>query len=152
MPTSALRNLATPGLHGAPLRIAAPPAAQRTALLVACVAAFGVAAWAGGAAGTIDADADLTRLLRGIALIKASLVIAAIGVLWWRLGRPVAARTATAYVVGAALMAGATALVWMLASIPLAALLFHIGEFTLLIVAWRDRSGSSDPRATLERA
>jgi hypothetical protein len=80
-----------------------------------------------------------------MAVIKACLVAAAVGVLLWRLGQSLPQRTAKAYLVASWLLAGATMLIWQLSFIPLAALVFHAGMFMLLFAAWRDQ-GAKTPR------
>jgi hypothetical protein len=119
------------------------PAALRSLLLAGCIASAAITAWLGEPAAFMQADAELAHLLRGMAAIKGVIVLAAVGVLLWRFGQPVPRRTAIAYVLGAWLIAGATTLVWQLSFVPLAALAFHAGEFTLLITAWRDHHGGS---------
>ena len=88
---------------------------------------------------TSAADPELARLLLGMAAVKALLTLAAAGAVAWRLGFPVTPRLAVAYLGGIALMAGATVLIAHLALIPAAALIFHAGDLTLLVAAWRDR-------------
>lgn len=83
-------------------------------------------------------DPELGRLLRGMALIKAALVAVAMAAIVWRLRRPASTPVAVAYVAGAWTMSFATALIWQLTAIPGAALLFHVGEIGLLLLAWRD--------------
>jgi hypothetical protein len=113
----------------------------RALLLCGCLATVAIAAWIGRPEAYLAADADLARLLRGMALIKGFLALAAVGVLLWRFGHPLSQRMAGAYLVGAWLAAGASMLVWQLTLIPLAALVFHLGEITMLLTAWRDRTG-----------
>jgi hypothetical protein len=113
----------------------------RALLLCGCLAMVAIAAWIGRPAAYLASDADLARLLRGMALIKGFLALAAVGVLLWRFGHPLSQRMAGAYLVGAWLAAGASMLVWQLTLIPLAALVFHVGEITMLLTAWRDRTG-----------
>ncbi len=110
----------------------------RVALVLGCAVAVALAAWVGEPAHALEPDESLARLLRGMALIKACLVLGAIGVLVWRFGRPVPAGVAGAYLAGAWLVAGASMLIWQLSFIPLAAVVFHVGELMLLFVAWRD--------------
>jgi hypothetical protein len=85
------------------------------------------------------ADTELARLLRGMALIKGALSVAALAVLLWRFGHRTSPGLTMSYLVGAWLVCGASAAIWQLASVPLAAVLFHAGELTLLVAAWRDR-------------
>ena len=73
-----------------------------------------------------------------MAVIKAALVVAVIGVLLWRFGLSTPQGVAVAYLIGIWLMAGATMLVWQLTLIPVAAVGFHVGELALLLVALRD--------------
>lgn len=117
--------------------------ALRVLLLAGCLVSVAAAASLGEPAALLQADAELGRLLRGMALIKAVIALAAVGLLLWRLGQPLSRPMAIAYLVGAWLVAGATMLVWQLSFVPLAALTFHVGEFTLLIAAWRDRHHGS---------
>jgi hypothetical protein len=85
-------------------------------------------------------------LLRGMAMIKGFLATAAVGALLWRFGHPLSTRMAVVYLGGAWLAAGAAMLVWQLTLIPLAALVFHLGEITMLVTAWRDRTSSRAER------
>ena len=117
------------------------PVTRRLLLLLGCVASVGLAAWVGEPAAYLRADPELAFLLRGMAAIKAAIVVAAAGVLFWRFGYPVSQGFAAAYLVGTWLIAGATMLVWRLSFIELAAPIFHAGAFALLIVAWRDHQG-----------
>ena len=101
-------------------------------------AVFLVAAVAQPAAHLL-ADAELARLLRGMALIKGTLCLAALAVLLWRFGSPTTPALVASYLAGAWMVCGASVAIWQLASVPLAAVLFHAGELTLLVAAWRDR-------------
>lgn len=92
----------------------------------------------GDPAPLLDRDASLAHLLRGMAAIKAVLVVAAAAVVAWRLRWPAAPAVAIAYGVGVCAMAAATALIWQLSFIAGAALLFHVAEIGLLLLAWRD--------------
>jgi hypothetical protein len=120
----------------------ATPASLRSAS-IACATAAVVMAFAFGRPDAgLAADAELAFLLRGMAVLKATMVLAAIALVLWRFGRPVAPRTAAVYVIGTAALAGATVLVWRLTSIPLAALVFHLAGFAVLLAAWRDEAVS----------
>jgi hypothetical protein len=119
------------------------PLGLRCALLGGAILAVAVAATFGDPAAHLRADPDLSRLLRGMAVIKAALALGALAVLYWRLARPIQPATAMAYVVGAWLMAAASMIVWRLSFIGLGALAFHSGELTLLIVAWREHRRES---------
>jgi hypothetical protein len=115
------------------------PAGWRALLATGCA----VAALAGYALGDpnslIAADAELAVLLRGMALIKAALVVAALAILWWRFRWPVPTGLAAGYLGGAWLITGATIMIWQLSAIAAAAVTFHAAEITLLVLAWRDR-------------
>ena len=117
------------------------PGLHRALVILACLAAMAAAFWWSGTLAPSTIEADLARLLRGMALLKGSIALAAVGVLLWRFGHPTPPRMAAAYIAGAALIAGASVLIWQLVHIPAAAIAFHVGEFTLLIAAWRDRDG-----------
>ncbi|MFN7552361.1 MAG: hypothetical protein ACK59M_06655 [Pseudomonadota bacterium] len=111
---------------------------RRLALFAGCAAAALVGLALGDPAPRMAADPEIAVLLRGMATIKAALVLAAIALIAWRLGRPESSRFATVYIVGAAVMAGTTALIWQLTALPAAAVAFHAAEITLLVAAWRD--------------
>lgn len=108
-------------------------------LLLTCLAAGTLAVWVGNPSDYLRADPEWAFLMRGMAGIKATLILAALGLLWWRLKHPISHPIAMAYVIGAGLASGATVLIWQLSFIPLAAIAFHAGEFVLLVAAWRDK-------------
>lgn len=110
----------------------------RAALLLGCLAAVTLAAWVGNPAAHLQSDLELAQLLRGMAIIKAGIVIAAAGLLLWRFRRPVPVLLAWVYLLGGWLIAGASMMIWQLTLIPLAALAFHVGELAMLVAAWRD--------------
>lgn len=125
-----------------PATTAKPAAAIGTRARIALLGGCTVAALAGVALGDpaarLAADPDTAFLLRGMAGIKIALLLGALALLAWRLGKPLSARVAAIYVGGACVMAFATALIWQLTALPLAALAFHAAEITLLVTAWRD--------------
>lgn len=116
------------------------PMALRTLLLSGCVASVAAAAWIGSPENYLQADLELGRLLRGMAAIKASFVMATIGILLWRFGWPVSMPLASVYLAGAATIAGSSMLIWQLTHIPLAAMAFHVGGLALLVATWQDRA------------
>lgn len=126
--------------------VASAAMALRTALLLGCAATVTLAAWVGNPSPYLNADLELGHLLRGMALIKAGIVIAAITVLWWRFKRPVPAHVTVVYLMGIWLTAGASMLIWQLTAIPLAALTFHAGGLVCLVAAWRDYQTSMETR------
>ncbi len=125
-----------------PATVAKPAVAAGTRARLALFAGCASAALAGLALGDptarLAADPEVAFLLRGMAGIKAVLLLGALALLAWRLGKPVSARVAAIYVGGSCCMAFATALIWQLTALPLAALAFHAAEITLLVTAWRD--------------
>jgi hypothetical protein len=92
MNTTALRT-------GAHLALPTSTTALRALLVLGCCA--GLAAAAAFGQPVPAADPELARLLRGMALFKGTMVLAAIAVLWWRFALPVAPRVAAVYLVGA---------------------------------------------------
>jgi hypothetical protein len=118
-------------------------AVLRVALLAGCAASVAAAAWLGRPDALLAADPELARLLRGMALIKAFMVAAALALLLWRFGRPIASEKAAAYMAGTWLAAAGSMLIWQLTQIPTAAIGFHVGEIAFLILAWRDWSSSA---------
>lgn len=119
-----------------------PAVATATVARSGLVAGCALAVLAGLALGDptprMAADPEVALLLRGMAAIKAVLLLGALALLAWRLGRPLPRWMAAVYVGGACVMAFATALIWQLTALPLAAVAFHAAEITLLVTAWRD--------------
>ena len=111
----------------------------RAALLAGCAAALGLAAWAGNPADYLQADPALARLLRGMALLKGLIAIAAVGAVFWRFGWRVSKPAAASYLVASWVLAAATMMIWQLSCILPAALLFHAAAISLLWVGWRER-------------
>lgn len=114
------------------------PAFLRSVLLVCGSVSVGLAISVGQPSVAMLSDPALAFLLRGMAVIKAVMVLGVVAVLFWRFGRPIRFRTAAVYVLGTAALAGASVLIWRLSSIPLAALVFHVAGFAVLVAAWRD--------------
>ncbi|MGQ0619248.1 MAG: hypothetical protein ACT4QA_04900 [Panacagrimonas sp.] len=114
------------------------PAALRSALLLGCLCSLLLTTLLVDPAPERLADPGLATLLRGMAMIKAGMVLIALGVLWWRFGKPIPSATAAVYLAGTWLATAATVLIWNLSDIALAAGAFHLGEIAVLLVAWRD--------------
>ena len=85
------------------------------------------------------ADAELARLMRFMAVVKFSFVLAAAGLLYWRFAREISQPLLFTYLAGTWMMAAACALIFQLAAIPLAAAVFHAGGFALLVAAYLDQ-------------
>jgi hypothetical protein len=109
-------------------------------LLSGCVLAVLAAAAVSRPEPLLQADPELARLLRGMALIKAAIVVASLTALLWRFGRPLSNGLTCAYLAGAWAAASASMMIWQLEFIPTAAVTFHLGELTLLVTAWRDHA------------
>jgi hypothetical protein len=114
------------------------PLALRTLLIVG-ICAVSLVAWSIASASVVEADADLTTLLHGMAIIKGVGVVAATGVLWWRFSLPLSPTFAAIYLVGIWLAAGATILIWHMTYLAAAAMVFHLCEVTMLVAACDDR-------------
>lgn len=115
-------------------------ASLRLNLVLGCAITVAAALALGTPAASVVSDAELANLLRGMAAIKALIVIGTFCLLHWRFGRSLSPRLAGAYLTGVWLIAGASAMIWQLAQIAPAAFAFHLGAFVLLATAWRDRS------------
>ena len=135
----------------APRPFASPRAnALRVVLVAGTLIAIALAAALSTPSATALADVELAFVLRGMALIKAALVLLALALVGWRLGRSTPIAVTTAYLAGVWLMACAAMLVWQLSAIAAAALVFHVGEITLLLVAWRDRGGNHEKEQQID--
>jgi hypothetical protein len=143
MEQSLLRSLYSASVAAASrtsTRAVAPSALQlRICLIVACAVAVGAAFAVGNPTGYLQADIALAHLLRGMAVIKSTIVLAAVGAVWWRLSWVVSRAAAVTYIAGCAVLAGSTMLIWQLTWIPLAAVVFHGAALGMLIVGWRER-------------
>ena len=115
---------------------------RRGLLLAALVAGAGWAAFASSPTETADAMAraggELTRLLRSMALLKATMATAALAAVWWRLALPASVGWSLAYPTAAAAMAAGPVLIWGMAHVGLGALLLQGGLFAALVMLWRD--------------
>ncbi len=108
------------------------------ASVVILAATTGVIAGALSAPDT-TADADLTLLLRFMAVMKAAIVLAAAGLVAWRLGlEDLSSRLATGYIAAVGLMALSPGLIWSQSSLTLASAFFHSGLLFALALAARD--------------
>ncbi len=124
-----------------PLSAPAHPAMVRAVLCVVCVAAALGGLAVGQPEQLLQTDPELARLLRGMALIKGGILIAALGLLSWRFHWRTSKRLVVVYNGAAAAMSFAAGLIWQLTSILLAAGLFHLGLIVLLVAMLRDNTG-----------
>ncbi len=100
-----MRLAAGPKPYVAVRDFGAKSAALRALLALGCVVSMLVAATLGQTEHLSQSDSDLAWLIRGVALIKACLVLAIVAVLACRFSRPLAPRICKAYTIGAWLMA-----------------------------------------------
>jgi hypothetical protein len=111
----------------------------RIGLMAGCAISAVTAMYVGDPAIFTQADPALARLLRGMALIKGGIVLAALAAVSWRFGRPVSKAVAAAYLFGSWILVGSTMLIWQLSWIPAAAILFHAAGLSMLFVSWREQ-------------
>jgi hypothetical protein len=78
-------------------------------------------------------------LLRGMAVIKGMIAIAAVGAVFWRMGWRVSRAGAAAYLVASWALTGSTMIIWQLSFIVPAALVFHAAALSMLLISWRER-------------
>lgn len=99
------------------------------------------------------ADPDLALLMRGMALTKALMALAALGLVGWRL-RVGAVRVPVllGLVAASAMLAAGPVLMWHVAHLGTAAGVFHGGLLLLLVVAWADRRATGEALARLVEA
>ena len=81
---------------------------------------------------------DLTRLLRGMAGIKATAAIMLVAVTYWRLASTISPAKFAIYALACAAMAAGPGLMWDMAHLKVGALLLHGGLFVDAVVLWRD--------------
>ena len=126
--------------HLAARREAPSAFVRRAALAAALLAVAAGTLWthATPAPAWTIADPELARLLSGMALIKAAIAVAALGVIAWRLGWPASPRLAAGYTVAGALMAAGPGLIWGMAHLVAGAMVFHAGLAMLIVLAWAD--------------
>lgn len=110
----------------------------RSVLIGGCLGAATLGLLAGDPAAYLQSDPELSRVLRGMALIKAALVLLAISAIFWRCSWSLSRGPGAGYVLGVVLMAFATAVIWQLSHLAAAAGLFHLGLFLLLGAAYLD--------------
>jgi hypothetical protein len=118
------------------------PGAARALLLLAIMAgvAAGVFTTDAGTTSHIatQAGGDWTRLLRGMALLKAVMAAGATAAVLWRLGGAVSVPQWAAYALACGAMWAGPGLIWGLAHIGLGALLLHGGLAATVVLVWRD--------------
>lgn len=115
---------------------------RRAALAAAVVSGAVWGLWdtsaADSAQAVAGAGADLARLLRFMAVIKAAMALGALAAIWWRLGLAASSVRLSVYLATAAAMGAGPGLIWAMAHVAWGALLLHGGLFAALILLWRD--------------
>lgn len=110
-------------------------------LLLVCAAfATGFVAVDAGAMSraVFDAGSDLTRLLRGMAVLKALMAACTSAVVLWRFGLPVRPVWFAAYALSGAAMWSGPGLIWGMTHVGTGALLLHGGLLASILLLWRD--------------
>jgi hypothetical protein len=109
-------------------------------LVIAANAAAGLLATGAetSASAIALAGADLTHLLRAMALLKVTMATGMAAAVFWRLGSPVTLAWWVAYALACAGMAAGPGLIWQMAYVRTGTLLLHAGLFAALILLWRD--------------
>jgi hypothetical protein len=129
---------------GFPRPVALSPSLARPALAIVIAAAVALGAIATGAAeserAVAAAGADLTRLLRMMALLKTLMSLAVIAAVLWRFGAPVAPARFAAYAAACTAMAAGPVLIWDMAYVGSGAALLHGGLLAGVVLLWRDPS------------
>ncbi len=128
------------------MHVARPDAVlqRRAVLLLFAAAGLGAGFLITGQAVAANAAAlageDLTRLLRGMAAIKAAIILPAVAAMLWRLGAPISPAGLTAYTAATAAMTLSIGLIWHMAHVGPGALLMHAGLIGTLVLLFRDEA------------
>jgi hypothetical protein len=134
--------VSTPSQAASRPTAALSPGAARAVLAAAILAAVASAVLATGpeaAARAVAASgADLTRLLRAMALLKAAMAAGLIAAAVWRLGAAVTLPWLAAYAAACAAMAAGPVLIWDMAHVGIGAALLHGGLLAMVLLLWRD--------------
>ncbi|MEM1106428.1 MAG: hypothetical protein AAGH87_08555 [Pseudomonadota bacterium] len=127
---------------GALAQIGAKKTAARALVLASLAAGAGLAALAispGASVAAIEAAGpELTRLLRGMAMIKAVLAGALLAGIHWRMAAPISALGLSVYSAAALALGAGFVMTWSLALPGAGAALLHLGLFGGLIWLARD--------------
>jgi hypothetical protein len=146
----------------APFSAAAEPASASLvrALVLALVAGAAIGGFVvGGQGASVDAVAEagpeLTRLLRGMALLKCLLGAGALAGVLFRLGAPISRARLALYALGCVAMACGPGLIWRMDLVRTGAFLLHAGLLVVVVMLFRDPpsagcSRSASPRGAAE--
>ena len=114
------------------------PAMARALLAMAIAASFAAGLLATGRKASDSAialaGADLTHLLRAMALLKALMAAGTAAAVMWRLGSPVTLAWWAAYALACAGMVAGPGLIWQMAFVRAGALTLHVGLLAALIL------------------
>ena len=121
---------------------AASPVATRSGMVLvmagcAALALFMTSADASRAA-VLDAGADLTRLLRAMAALKAMMAAGVAAAVIWRLGVGISLTRFAAYALACGAMTAGPVLIWFMVQISTGAFLLHAGLLAAVLLLWRD--------------
>lgn len=113
-------------------------AGKRAVLIVGVLVSIALAQAVAATPATPGVDADLLRLMRGMALIKGAFAAIAAVVCYWRLARPMPAWRASAYVGGTWVMAAGAVAIWHMRDLAVASIGLHAALFGLVFLALAD--------------
>jgi hypothetical protein len=116
-----------------------PSAALRLLALAAALAAAGLAAALSGDKAT-GADPDLSRLIKGMAILKGVIAAAVAAAIGWRLTSPAKPAHLALYLASAAAMVAGVALMWRMAAPGAAATLYYAGLIAAIFLMLGDRT------------
>jgi hypothetical protein len=139
-----MTSMASPASSTTPLAGTStlPPAMARALLMLVAAASVAAGLLATGTEASASAialaGADLTHLLRAMALLKVAITAGMAVTVLWRLGSPVTLVWWAAYALAFAGMAVGPGLIWQMVYVRTGALLLHAGLFATLILLWRD--------------
>jgi len=122
-------------------------------LVIAAAAAAGAidAAAPASSVAVAHAGADLTRLLRFMAVLKAAIAVTAAAVVFWRLGAAITLPWFAAYAAACAAMAAGPGVIWAMVHVGLGAVLLHGGLLAVILLLWRDPGTAGRLQAILLR-
>jgi hypothetical protein len=104
----------------------------------ACAAGFEATAHVSAMSAVTRDGAELTRLLRSMALLKMLLAAAATAGIAWRFGSPARLSWMAGYGAAIGAMWIGPGLIWDMAHLKLGALMLHGGLAAGLVMLWRD--------------
>jgi hypothetical protein len=107
--------------------------------VIAAAGGFVSTSHAATAAAIHSAGAELTMLLRFMALVKSGFALGLVWLAAWRLGFPAQPGITAAYAAACALMPAGAGLIWGLAHVVAGAVLFHAGLLLMIGVGWVDQ-------------